>query len=194
MLLSFLNKQRVFVTALIVALAVLLFPATNVSAQALLQFSSATQSVVAGGAGVNFSGTITNQTALPLFITGYQLNINAPFTAPTINLDDTALADIVSPDPLQLAASGSGPADTFSGLFFHATADAGTPTGTYDGSLTLFGGDTNISNDVVSLEVLFHIQVLGSAALPEPSAGHLVWLGLSGVFGIFVQRRQHIKK
>jgi hypothetical protein len=125
------------------------------------------------GGMVDFSGTLTNNTAGTLFINFDSFG----FAAGT--LDDTPFFDNA---PLSLDAGQTSP----SFEFFDITLPADLAPGDYDGSFTVFGGaDGNGQNPLGTGS--FEVDVVNAASVPEPSS--LILLG-SGAAWLILRRRR----
>ena len=132
-------------------------------ADAVLTFTPSTLSTASGGT-VEFDGTLTNTGAYDLYLNGDTIS---PLF-PGLTVDDSPFIFF---GPMYLAAG-----DSFTGAFIDVTADAATPSGSYNGTYTIQGGtDSNTFDDIATAD--FTLDV--GSPVPEPNPILLLVTGLT---------------
>jgi hypothetical protein len=152
-----------------------------------ITFDASPQTGFPGGPDLIFSGTITNNTAFPIFLTGDALDLTPD--VPGISIDDTPL--FLSAPPFGTPFLDPAGTVSFSGPLLDISLDSTVPAGLYTGTLTLTGGTgpNGNPNDTTFLgSQPFQISVV-----PEPGTTPLLAAG-SIVGATFLMRRQRRSK
>ena len=116
-----------------------------------------------------YGGTLRN-TGSAVYINGADINIDSPFGTASYDLEDYFLVYA----PLTQMADGD---ITPSFEFFTLTIPAGTPDGTYHGTLVVTGGETPSYSDDTLGRAPFTVQVGPADVSQVPKPGSFLMLG-----------------
>lgn len=169
--------------ALSALLTLAVFGAANAHAADTVTFTllDPVKTVPASGGRVSFTASV----AAPItnngdaFLNGLGFNI---YPGNAFSTDETDFFDTY---PLSLA-----PGESFTGSLFAVIVPAGTVAGPYSGLVSLIGGATDGSQDVLATQS-FAITATPTAAVPEPASWAVLTLGI-GAVGYAMRRRRFV--
>jgi hypothetical protein len=129
------------------------------------------------GEQMTFSGTLQNLGGVPIYLNG----TGFAFDAGGITLDDTPFYD---QSPTELAGGAA-----WSGDIFSIEVDPSITPGYVNGSFSILGGFTAVSQDPLATQN-FTVNVAPSNAVPEPSALALLLSSAIPLIGLSNRRRR----